>query len=314
MKLDQLRYFVQVVECHSFNQAAKNLYMTQPALTASIQALEQELQVTLLRRSNKGTYPTAYGLQVYEDCKDILQSLEGKMDSWKAFAQENEQIAGTVHLAAIPVLCNFLLEDIIWGVQQQYPEVSISLHEISMVNFSHEMLQGHYNVGLTSVLLEEKQREEQYYQAMSFQFAPLLPDEYRVYLSTKHPYAQKMQLTAKELAELELIYYSDGWSEALEKRSFPAQTIRYLNSLGNILQSIAENKGAGTFLYRALEKNWYVKNGFICAKPLAEGHMNPSEHYLIWAEDKVLTGAEKAVVAFIRANYAKFYETQQQED
>ena len=33
MKLDQLRYFVQIVECHSFNQAAKNLYMTQPALT-----------------------------------------------------------------------------------------------------------------------------------------------------------------------------------------------------------------------------------------------------------------------------------------
>lgn len=313
MKLDQLRYFVQVVECHSFNQAAKNLYMTQPALTASIQALEQELQVTLLRRSNKGTYPTAYGLQVYEDCKDILQSLERKMDSWKAFAQENEKIAGTVHLAAIPVLCNFLLENIIWGVQQQYPEISISLHEIRMVNFPNEMLLGHYNVGLTSVMLEEKQREEQHYQAMSFQFAALLQDEYRVYLSTQHPYVQKEQLTAEDCGGLEFLAYSDGKGEVLRKRFSQMRNIRYLNSLGNILQAIAENKGAGRFLYRALENNWYVKHGLICAKPLAEGRFLPSEHYLVWAEDKVLTGAEKAVVAFIRANYAKFYETQQED-
>ena len=45
MKLDQLRYFVKVVESHSFNQAAKELYMTQPALTASIRAFEEELEV-----------------------------------------------------------------------------------------------------------------------------------------------------------------------------------------------------------------------------------------------------------------------------
>jgi len=312
MKLDQLRYFVQVVECHSFNQAAKNLYMTQPALTTSIQALEEELQVTLLRRSNKGTYPTAYGLQIYQDCKDILESLEVKIDSWKAFAQEKEKISGTVHLAAIPVVCNFILENIIWGIQQQYPEVSISLHEIPMQDFSREMLLGRYNVGLTSVTLAEKEREEQYYQAMSFQFEVLLQDEYRAYLSTKHPCAQKEHLTAKEFETLEVITYSDHQKEDFQKRFLPARTIRYLNSLGNILQAIAENKGVGMFLYRALEKNWYVKNGFICAKPFAEGIFHPSEHHLVWAGDRVLTGAEKVVVDFIRANYAKFYETQQE--
>jgi len=47
MKLEQLRYFVQIVESHSFNQAAQSLYMTQPALTTSIQALEEELQPNL---------------------------------------------------------------------------------------------------------------------------------------------------------------------------------------------------------------------------------------------------------------------------
>ncbi len=310
MKLDQLRYFVQVVECHSFNQAAKQLYMTQPALTASIQALEEELQVTLLRRSNKGTYPTVYGLQVYQDCKDLLESLESKIDTWKLFSQEKEKISGTVHLAAIPVVCNFILENIIWGIQQQYPEISISLHEIPMKDFSHEMLLGRYNVGLTSVMLKEKEQEEKYYQAMSFRFEVLLQDEYRIYLSTKHPYAQKARLTVEEYKELEFITYSDNQKEDFRKRFFPVQKIRYLNSLGNILQAIAENKGVGMFLYRALENSWYIKNSFICAKPFAEGTFHPSEHHLIWADDRTLTNAERAVVDFIRANYAKFYETQ----
>ncbi len=310
MKLDQLRYFVQVVECHSFNQAAKNLYMTQPALTSSIQALEEELQVTLLRRSRKGTYPTVYGLQVYQDCKDLLESLESKIDTWKLFSREKEKVSGTVHLAAIPVVCNFILENIIWGVQQQYPEISISLHEIPMKDFSHEMLLGRYNVGLTSVMLKEKEQEEKYYQAMSFQFEVLLQDEYRIYLSTKHPYAQKTRLTVEEYEELEFITYSDNQKEDFQKRFFPVQRIRYLNSLGNILQAIAENKGVGMFLYRALENSWYIKNGFICTKPFAEGTFHPSEHHLIWADDRILTNAERAVVDFIRANYAKFYETQ----
>lgn len=118
MKLDQLRYFMKVVESHSFNQAAKELYMTQPALTASIHALEEELEVILLYRSRKGAYPTEYGLQVYYDCKTILESLEQKIEIWQSFRKERERISGVVHLAAIPVACNFILEDIIWGIQK----------------------------------------------------------------------------------------------------------------------------------------------------------------------------------------------------
>ena len=61
------------------------------------------------------------------------------------------------------------------------------------------------------------------------------------------------------------------------------------------------------FLYQALKNNWYIKNGFICAKPLSVDRFCPSEHHLVWADEKILTAAEKAVVDFIRDNYAQFY-------
>lgn len=307
MKLDQLRYFVQVVDNQSFNQAAKNLYMTQPALTASIQALEEELQLTLLRRSNRGTYPTEYGLRIYHDCKDILEALEDKAAVWRTFAQESEKISGVVRLAAIPVACNFILENIIWGIQSQYPEIRISLHEIPMTDFSNEMLQGRYNLGLTAVMTEQQKEEEHRYQNLQFHSEVLLEDEYQVYLSTKHPLAQQQVLTQEEYDQLTFITYSSTADSFFSKKFFPTEKICCLNSLGNILQTIAENKGAGVFLYQMLRNNWYVKNGFICVKPLAGKHLCPSQHHLIWADEKLLTSAEKAVVEFIRTHYAQFY-------
>ena len=45
MSLEQLQYFVQVVESHSFNKASQKLNITQPALTNAVRALEEELGV-----------------------------------------------------------------------------------------------------------------------------------------------------------------------------------------------------------------------------------------------------------------------------
>lgn len=309
MKLDQLRYFVQVVENRSFNQAAKNLYMTQPALTASIQALEEELNITLLHRSNRGTFPTEYGLRIYYDCKDLLEALEKKIFSWQSFAQEKTKISGVVRLAAIPVACNFILEDIIWGIQSQYPEIRVSLHEIPMTDFSYEMLQGRYNIGLTAVPIEHQREEEMRYQNLKFYSEVLLQDEYQIYLSTQHPLAQQETLTQEEYENLMFITYSSSSDSDFSRRFFSKEKTCCLNSLGNILQAIAENKGASVFLYQMLRNNWYVKNGFICVKPIEEITLCPSQHHLIWAGEEFLTSAEKVVVSFIRTHYAQFYAT-----
>ena len=53
MRLEQLQYFVQIVECHSFNKASQKLHITQPALTNAVKALEEELGVLLLVRGKE---------------------------------------------------------------------------------------------------------------------------------------------------------------------------------------------------------------------------------------------------------------------
>ncbi len=61
MELRQIKYYLEIVRCASFGQAAERLHVTQPALSKSIRNLEQSLGVMLLERHPVGVVPTEYG-------------------------------------------------------------------------------------------------------------------------------------------------------------------------------------------------------------------------------------------------------------
>ena len=77
MRLEQLKYFAEVVKAKSINKAAHNLYMTQPALSKAINALEDEIDYKLLKRSNYGVILPAEGKKIYEETLQILQTIAG---------------------------------------------------------------------------------------------------------------------------------------------------------------------------------------------------------------------------------------------
>lgn len=72
MHLNHLRHLVALAEHQSFRKAAEALFLTQPALSRSIQALEQELGVKLVDRDGKRNTLTAYGALVAERAKHIV--------------------------------------------------------------------------------------------------------------------------------------------------------------------------------------------------------------------------------------------------
>ena len=75
MNIDQLRYFKQICECHSLNKAAQELYISQPALTKSIRAIEKELNIELLVRTKNGVYPSEIGGSVKLLGKKVMKVL-----------------------------------------------------------------------------------------------------------------------------------------------------------------------------------------------------------------------------------------------
>ena len=86
MKLQQLVYVTKVAECGSITEAARRLYVSQPSITSAIHDLEQEMNVRIFDRTNKGVVVSAEGDTFLGYARQVIEQaelLEGKYKSTK---------------------------------------------------------------------------------------------------------------------------------------------------------------------------------------------------------------------------------------
>ena len=72
MTLLQLKYIVKIVECGSMNEASHELYVSQPALSASVRELEKELGIEIFTRSSQGIALTVDGAEFLTYARQVL--------------------------------------------------------------------------------------------------------------------------------------------------------------------------------------------------------------------------------------------------
>ena len=75
MKLQQLHLLCALEQYHSFSQTAQHLFISQPALSTAMQALEKELKCTLLIRNHQGVQFTTAGKLSLEYAHEILNEV-----------------------------------------------------------------------------------------------------------------------------------------------------------------------------------------------------------------------------------------------
>ena len=126
MRLEQLKYLIEVANCKSMNKAAQNLYITQPALSIAINSLEEELQYPLLKRTKKGVLLKEDGARVLQEAQMVLNTIQ----NWYLAKSEHEyELDGVVHIQAIPSICVAMSNTLIFELQKKYPKLSVFLHE-----------------------------------------------------------------------------------------------------------------------------------------------------------------------------------------
>lgn len=122
--LRQLKAFVTVAENKSFTKAAKLLYMTQPAVSAQIKALEERLEVQLLERNDKNIMLTEAGQIFYEEAYKIISLHD-------AFIEMIDELKGVrrgkLCLAASTIPGEYILPRLIGDFSKKYPDLELSL-------------------------------------------------------------------------------------------------------------------------------------------------------------------------------------------
>ena len=76
MTLQQLRYAVTIAESPSMNEAAKQLFISQPSLSGAIRDLEEEIGITIFSRSNRGIIPTPEGEEFLGYARQMMEQYQ----------------------------------------------------------------------------------------------------------------------------------------------------------------------------------------------------------------------------------------------
>lgn len=226
MNIDHLKCFVLVAENLSFARAAEALYISQPAVTKQINALEQELGVSLFLRSTRHVELTPAGMSFYQDAKEIINKTEQAINRL-----QRQNIAScslwiglsnpTALFSIAPILAQFHRL-----VPQCTPELEVLNYKIILNLFLEKKL---------DLLFYYK---ENILPKANLKFQELIKDHFVCLASAQHPFAAKEHVTFAELTDQVLIACNPLYaprSTALfqEKllKTHPIEQILYCNSI-----------------------------------------------------------------------------------
>jgi LysR family transcriptional regulator, nitrogen assimilation regulatory protein len=145
MELRQLRYFVAIVDHGSLSRAALVLHVAQPALTAQLRQLEEELGAQLLHRSAQGVLSTDAGKVFYEHAQAILKQVA---DARSAVTQSTTRPSGSVTLGLPHSISGALALPLLMATRANYPEITLQLTEELSGNLAEQLKSGRVNLAV----------------------------------------------------------------------------------------------------------------------------------------------------------------------
>lgn len=177
MNLKQLEAFVQVSESGSFSKAAKELFLTQPTISAHISSLEKELNVRLFIRNTKEVSLSDDGKDLYRYAKQITD-LEKAIE--ERFYMDSDDGKHFITIAASTIPAQYLLPKVLMCYRERHPKEQIKIMETDSSEVVTQVVDHMVDVGFTGTVLEKKHCK--YIPFYKDELAVITPDtpEYRI--------------------------------------------------------------------------------------------------------------------------------------
>ncbi len=209
MTLQQLRYAAAIADCGSINEAAKQLYISQPSLSGMVKELESEIGADIFLRSNRGIVITPEGEEFLGYARQVLEQfklLEGKYIEKKT--KKKFSVSMQYYTFAVKAFVEMVKKA---GMEQyEFAVYETKTYEVieNVKNFKSELgviFLNDFNEKVVRKHLAEN----------SLEFEMLFPCNTYVYLWSGHPLANKKQITMKELESYPCLSFDQGKNNAL---------------------------------------------------------------------------------------------------
>jgi len=129
----QLEYLVAVAETLHFRKAAQNCAVTQPALSAQIQGLEQLLGIQLFERNRRRVLLTKAGREAVARARRVLEDCDALAEAARS---ASEPLAGELRMGVIPTVAPYLLPRVLPCLRENHPKLRLFLRE----EFTHDLV------------------------------------------------------------------------------------------------------------------------------------------------------------------------------
>ena len=208
MLLRQLKYFVAIVDCNSFTEAAEKCFISQSAISQQISALEEELGVRLTKRDGRKFTLTPAGEYFYKRGKAVLRDVENIKNETVRIGSDDGLHLNIGYLSGYD---GAELPEAIMEFSKTYPEVIVTVFK-----GTHEDLYHALQDGKASIALNDQRR------AFSDEYENFILGQSPAYIdfSASHPLAEKQIVTLEELNKYPCILVATKNTESIEQEFY----------------------------------------------------------------------------------------------
>lgn len=306
MRIEQLEYILEVAHYQSMSKAAKKLYISQPALTNSINCFEEEIGFKMFHRSSNGTIPTALGEHVIEIIQDIMEGF----NEIEYLAEKQKELKNDMHIAAIPAVCNGAIADIICCFKATYPNTTIYVHEVRPENIIHALRQNNYALGIFSSIDGFEQPALDELKKYHYSVEEIYKDEMAIFASTKSPLSAQESVTMAEVtAQYQTVNQIIDLLSLNHYRTHPKLNELMQNSAynfsdrENVKKFVAKDLAIAVLPLSFREQDLYVQAGLIAPLPVSDLKLSITG-YLAYAATN-MTPQMQNLISCICGHYAE---------
>ncbi len=205
MNINQIRYVLETADSHSMREAATKLFISQPALSAGIRELEDELGILIFERTNRGISLTDAGREFITYAKKAVGQYEILEDRYLSKDGDKERFSvSTQHY-------NFAVKAFTEVIKKADPKKYIfSIHETKTREVLEDVRTLKSEAGVISFSGSNKDVIKKLMREYQLEFTPLMKRETYAYFWKGHEFAERNEISINELKDLPCVSFDQS--------------------------------------------------------------------------------------------------------
>ena len=205
MNINQLKYVLEVASSSSMREASTKLFVSQPALSASIHELEEELGILIFERTNKGISLTDAGREFLSCAKKAVGQYEVLEERYLS------RDSGKEHFSVSTQHFNFPIKAFTDVIREMKPEKYIfSIHETKTREVLEDVRSLKSEVGIVSFSGSNEALIKKFFRDYQLDFTPLMKRDTYVYVWKGHPLAEREEISIEEMEDYPFISFDQS--------------------------------------------------------------------------------------------------------